>query len=322
MNENSRISLYNDYPEPSDTKYEVLKGLQQQQKTLPAKYFYDEYGSRLFEKITELPEYYPTRTEISLLRQHAGNISEIVGQGARLIEFGSGASIKIRILLEALKPSCYVPMDISSDFLVYSAEQLAHDFPWLDIQAACIDYSQEFDLPSTIVNTDDQLLGFFPGSSIGNFTPQEAGLFLRRVHNVLGRNRYLLLGIDLDKDQHTLQAAYDDSQGITALFNKNILNNINKHLDSNFDTDNFNHKIILNKEESRVEMHLESRIDQVLKISENRFTLKKGETIHTENSHKYTIKSFEKLSKNNHFDLVQHWQDENHLFAIVLLQAV
>ena len=321
MTENSRISLYNDYPEPSDTRHEVLKGLNQPQKCLPAKYFYDEYGSILFEKITELPEYYPTRTEIELLRKHAKEISDILGQGSRLIEFGSGASTKIRILLNTLRPNYYIPMDISSEFLINSAHRLAEDYPWLNIQAACVDYSQAFELPDSITNTSDPLLGFFPGSSIGNFTPEEASVFLRRAHKILGNGRYLLLGIDLDKEQKILKAAYDDSQGITALFNKNILNNINKHLDCNFNTNNFNHKIVINQIKSRVEMHLESKIDQVVKISDNMITIKKGETIHTENSHKYTIDSFRELIAISQFKMLKHWTDPDNLFAIVLLQA-
>ena len=160
MTENSRISLYNDYPQRSDTRHEVLEGLSKKQKCLPAKYFYDEYGSQLFEKITALPEYYPTRTEIALLRQHAKEISEIIGRGARLIEFGSGASTKIRILLNTLRPSSYIPMDISSDFLIHSASRLAKDYPWLNIQAACVDYSQAFELPENMIDTQDPLLGF------------------------------------------------------------------------------------------------------------------------------------------------------------------
>ncbi|MEL7400870.1 MAG: L-histidine N(alpha)-methyltransferase, partial [Pseudomonadota bacterium] len=286
------LQLFDDLPAVADVKNEVLDGLAKPQKTLPAKYFYDERGSQLFEAITQLPEYYLTRTEIQLLRQYGADIAERVGQGAVLMEYGSGASIKIRLLLEALRPDCYVPMDISRDFLISSANKLLDDYPWLSIYAGCVDYSQPVELPRTLEQASNKL-GFFPGSSMGNFTPAEAQAFLRRVRTTLGDGSHFLLGVDLDKSPEILHAAYNDAQGVTAAFNKNILRHLNRSLRASFDENLFEHEARVNQSQSRVEMHLVSRIDQMIHIAGTTLVLRKGESLHTENSYKYRLESLE-----------------------------
>lgn len=305
----------------SDIKTEVLSGLSRPQKTLPAKYFYDERGSHLFEAITRLPEYYLTRTEVGLLKQHGGDIAERVGKGAVLMEYGSGASVKIRLLLEALRPDCYVPMDISRAFLLESAQKLLDDYPWLKIHAGCVDYSQPVELPSRLLNASHKL-GFFPGSSMGNFTPEEAKTFLRRVRSTLGSNSRFLLGVDLDKDTQILHDAYNDSQGVTAAFNKNILRHLNKTLSASFDESLFDHQAIVNTEKSRVEMHLISRIDQMINVAGTTMLLRQGESIHTENSYKYRIEPLRLMAKQAGFDIECVWTDEHQYFALVLMKTV
>lgn len=315
------LQLFDDRPAAADIKSEVLEGLAKPQKTLPAKYFYDERGSRLFEAITQLPEYYLTRTEIGLLRQYGQDIARRVGQGAVLMEYGSGASVKIRLLLEALRPDCYVPMDISRDFLIASANKLLDDYPWLSIYAGCVDYSQPLELPQTLEQASNKL-GFFPGSSMGNFTPAEAQAFLRRVRQTLGDGSHFLLGVDLDKDSDILQAAYQDSQGVTAAFNKNILRHLNRTLRASFDESLFDHQARVNKSCSRVEMHLVSRIDQMIHIAGTTLVLRRGESLHTENSYKYNTESLRWMARQADFNIEQVWQDPRGYYALVLMKAV
>lgn len=307
-------------PLTSNVKSEVLQGLARAQKTLPAKYFYDERGSRLFEAITQLPEYYLTRTEIALLRQYGDEIAQRVGQGAVLVEYGSGASIKIRLLLESLRPDCYVPMDISKEFLLESAHRLLDDYPWLSIYAGCVDYSQPLQLPKSL-DQAPRKLGFFPGSSMGNFTPAEAQSFLRRARQTLGEQGQFLLGVDLMKDESVLHAAYNDSQGVTASFNKNILRHLNRTLRASFDEDLFEHQARVNASQSRVEMHLVSRVDQMVHIAGNTMLMRKGETLHTENSYKYHLESLHWMAQQAGFEAQQLWTDERDYFALVLLQT-
>ena len=315
------LQLFDDLPAVADVKNEVLDGLAKPQKTLPAKYFYDERGSQLFEAITQLPEYYLTRTEIQLLRQYGADIAERVGQGAVLMEYGSGASVKIRLLLEALRPDCYVPMDISRDFLISSANKLLDDYPWLSIYAGCVDYSQPVELPRTLEQASNKL-GFFPGSSMGNFTPAEAQAFLRRVRTTLGDGSHFLLGVDLDKSPEVLHAAYNDAQGVTATFNKNILRHLNRSLRASFDENLFEHEARVNQSQSRVEMHLVSRIDQMIHIAGTTLVLRKGESLHTENSYKYRLESLDWMARQANFALEYVWQDARGYFALILMKAI
>jgi dimethylhistidine N-methyltransferase len=224
----SRVSLYDRHPAPADLRAEVLHGLTRPQKCLPPKFFYDRRGSLLFDAITTLPEYYPTRTEIGILRAHGAAMAGLLGKGQVLIELGSGSSLKIQTLLAALEPAMYVPLDISRDHLLASAEALAERFPWLAIRAVCADYSGPFDLPLGPDGTERA--AFFPGSSIGNFEPAQASTLLGRIGAVLGPGGRLLIGVDLVKDVRVLEAAYNDGQGVTAAFNLNLLARINREL--------------------------------------------------------------------------------------------
>jgi dimethylhistidine N-methyltransferase len=328
--ESSRKGLrfFDDQPVAENILTEVIAGLSQPNKILPAKYFYDEQGSKLFEAITQLPEYYPTRVEINLLREHHETIAKLLKDDVWLLEYGSGASLKIRLLLQAIRPNCYVPMDISKDFLLASAESLMEDYPWLNVYAACVDYSQPVRLPADMI-TSAQKLGFFPGSSIGNFSPQEAQIFLQGVRKTLGKDGAMLIGIDLQKDKQVLEAAYNDCQGVTAAFNFNILQHINRVLGTQFNIDYFEHKAIYSEEKSRVEMHLVSTMDQIVKISDTNtagsesknITFQAGESIHTENSYKYSKQGFTDLVEGAGFEVRECWSDEKDYFAMFYLHC-
>jgi dimethylhistidine N-methyltransferase len=322
------LRFFDDQPVAADILTEVISGLSQPNKILPAKYFYDEQGSKLFEAITQLPEYYPTRVEINLLREHRETIATLLKDDVWLLEYGSGASLKIRLLLQAIRPNCYVPMDISKDFLLASAESLMEDYPWLNVYAACVDYSQPVRLPADMI-TSAQKLGFFPGSSIGNFSPQEAQIFLQGVRKTLGKDGAMLIGIDLQKDKQVLEAAYNDCQGVTAAFNFNILQHINRVLGTQFNVDYFEHKAIYSEEKNRVEMHLVSTMDQIVKISDTitagseskNITFQTGESIHTENSYKYSKKGFTDLVEGAGFEVRECWSDEKDYFAMFYLHC-
>lgn len=314
------LKFFDDFPASQDIVEEVVEGLGHHQKEIPAKFFYDEAGSLLFEAITQLPEYYPTRTEIGLLQQHRHEIAELAGERVWLLEYGSGASTKIRLLLESIKPDCYVPMDISRDFLLASADKLMDDYPWLYVYAACVDYSQPVELPNDM-HTGARKLGFFPGSSIGNFCPSEAGEFLKGVADTLGENGALLIGVDLQKDISVLEAAYNDQQGVTAEFNLNLLHHLNRVANANFNPERFSHKAHYNIESHRIEMHLISTMDQVVRVGQHQFGFKQGETIHTENSYKYSYQSFCQLAGKSGFDVEKFWTDENEYFGLFYLKV-
>lgn len=295
---------------------DVLAGLSQPQKSLPCKYLYDDAGSELFERICALPEYYPTRTETALLRDRAAEIAACIGPHARLVEFGSGAGVKVRLLLEALdRPVAYVPVDISRSPLIASALALAKDFPSLRVQPICADYTRPFALPPAppgIAVT----AGFFPGSTIGNFDPAAAEAFLARAARLLGPGAAMIVGVDLPKDRAILEAAYDDAAGVTAAFNLNLLTRINRELGADFDPEAFAHRAIWNAEESRVEMHLVSRTEQTVRIGTHRFAFREGETIHTENSYKYAPDAFATLARQAGFTPAALWTDPDTLFSI------
>lgn len=296
---------------------DVIEGLQNPQKTLPSKYFYDNRGSELFEEICSLDEYYLTRTELKIMEKNIHEITSAPGKHVQLIELGSGSSLKTRLLLDHLEDiHSYVPVDISDEFLQDQTRNLQKEYPCLIIEPVAADYTKPFDLPQT--PDEVKKLFYFPGSTIGNFTKEKAADFIGLISNLIEDNGGLLIGFDLIKEEEKLIAAYDDSKGVTAAFNKNILIRINRELDANFNPDQFGHKAIFNEEESRMEMHLESLIDQSVTICGQRIFFEKGETIHTENSHKYSLSSFRKLTA-PYFENVQTWIDDEQLFAIQFL---
>ncbi|NEX20336.1 L-histidine N(alpha)-methyltransferase [Thiorhodococcus mannitoliphagus] len=315
----ARVSFYDDHPTIADLREEVLLGLGRSPKRLSPKLFYDQRGSKLFDAITELPEYYPTRTEIGILDVYGEEMADRLGRENVLIELGSGSSLKIQTLLTALRPAVYVPVDISKEHLLESAQALAERFPDLRIRAACADYSGSFKLPLDSGWT--QLAAFFPGSSIGNFEPSEARALLQRVAAVLGQGGRLLIGVDLRKDPSILNAAYNDAQGVTAAFNLNLLTRINRELGADFETSDFRHKAFFNVEVSRIEMHLESLCDQVVRVAGREIPFGKGETIHTECSYKYSIADFQCLARDAGFESEQVWTDPEQLFSVHCLRV-
>lgn len=275
---------------------DVLAGLAASPKRLPPKYFYDLTGSALFERITRLPEYYPTRCEIALLQANAPAIAAMFPAGCALIEFGSGSSRKARILLRAAATvQAYVPVDISGDFLAQDLADLKRDLPHLALHPLVEDFTRPFALPPPLAAL--KRVGFFPGSTIGNFEPQDAAHFLRHLGAVLGRGSLLVVGFDLVKDEQTLTRAYNDAEGVTAAFNLNLLARINRELGADFDLTAFTHEAFFNRAESRMEMHLVSRRRQSAVVGGVRVDFRAGETIHTENSYKYTVESFTALAR-------------------------
>ncbi|HJP53731.1 MAG: L-histidine N(alpha)-methyltransferase [Nitrospinota bacterium] len=315
---NTLAAFHDQEPVQEDFRAAVIKGLTNRRKTLPCKFFYDERGSELFEEICRLDEYYPTRTETALFQQHAGEIAEHMGSGCHLLEFGSGACVKVRILLDALEePRAYVPIDISRDHLIQSAKGLAQDFPDLPVIAVCADYTEPLVLPNL---EEGRRVGFFPGSTIGNFTREEAVAFLNSAHDVL-KGGGLVIGIDLMKDDSTLKAAYDDAKGVTAAFNKNILARCNREIGATFDLGAFFHRATVNREKSRVEMHLVSTRDQLVSVAGRSIAFREGETIHTESSHKYTLEEFRDLTEQAGFRTVNTWVDSEGLFSVHFLEA-
>ena len=308
------IHFYDLHPPAADFKSEVLSGLARSPRKLSPKFFYDHHGSQLFDAITELPEYYPTRAEISILEEHGETIADFLGQDCLLLELGSGSSKKIRVLLDALKPSIYMPVDISREHLLGSAEELVADYPALEIHAVCADYTADFDLPCCPDHLSRVL--FYPGSSIGNFEPSRAvGLLRRMAHHLQERGR-MLIGVDLKKDVELLHAAYNDSQQLTAAFNLNMLHRINRELDADFDVQAFNHHAFYNEPEGRVEMHLVSNKVQAVTVAGQLFGFAAGETIHTENSYKYSVEEFQVLAEGAGFVPEKVWTDDDKLFSV------
>lgn len=310
------VYFYDNLPEPEDAAAQLLEGLRKQKKSISPKFFYDERGSELFTEITRQPEYYPTRTEMGLFRRHADEIAELAGPDCLLIEYGSGSSEKIRLLLDSLKPKVYAPLDISRDYLASAARSLAEDYPWLEVRAACLDYSRDFELPFDI---DARPIGFFPGSSIGNFSRVAAFEFLARVRRLVGETGALLIGVDLKKDEKILNAAYNDAAGVTAMFNLNLLEHLNRDFGGNFDVANFDHMARYNAEAGCVQMFLVSRVDQVCAVAGEKFSIKAGERIHTENSHKYSKDEFLDMAGRAGFRRHEFWTDENAWFGLFYL---
>ncbi|HEY9236979.1 MAG TPA: L-histidine N(alpha)-methyltransferase, partial [Phenylobacterium sp.] len=304
----------------SSFERDVLAGLGKPRKALPAKYFYDAEGSRLFEEITELPEYYPTRTELSLMRDKAAEMAAVIPQGAALVELGSGASTKTRLLLDAApQVATYVPIDISRSALDEAARAIARDYPNLRVAPLVEDFTKALALPAEA--KDQPRVGFFPGSTIGNLTPGEVVEFLENARRLLGEGAEFLVGIDLVKDEETLVAAYDDAQGVTAAFNLNLLTRINRELGGDFDLAKFRHKAVWNGEASRIEMHLESKVEHAAHVAGRVFRFAAGETIHTENSYKFTVEGFGRLAAQAGWKLERAWESAAPSFAVVLLRA-
>ncbi|MGE5846591.1 MAG: L-histidine N(alpha)-methyltransferase [Ignavibacteria bacterium] len=299
---------------------EVLHGLTSPKKYLPSKLFYDEKGSELFDKITELDEYYLTRTEIKIMMDNIEEMSSLLGEGTLLVELGSGSSIKIRLLLEHIPGLAgYVPVDISEEHLLQSCLTLNADYPNLDIFPVAADYMKDFELPEIKKNYDHKAV-YFPGSTIGNFKPEEAKRFLKRIANICGKNGGLIIGVDLLKDKKTLEEAYNDKLGVTAEFNLNILKHLNNELNTDFKLDKFSHRALFNDSKSRIEMHLVSREMQNIKLDGTIVQLKKGESITTEYSYKYTLAGFAELAS-DYFEVRKVWTDDNELFSVQYLRV-
>ena len=307
---------------PADSfREDVIAGLSQPHKALPPKYFYDAEGSRLFERICRLPEYYPTRAELSLTRRHLAAIARFAGRGCELIEYGSGASLKTRLLLRALRPWAYVPVDISQAALAAAAQRLSREFGWLHIFAVVGDFSQPLRLPVRRARAGRRRVVYFPGSTIGNLTPEEAQAFLRMTRGQVGRSGAMLVGVDLKKDANVLHAAYNDARGVTAAFNLNLLQRINRELGADFDLRRFRHYAFYNPQLGRIEMHLVSLERQPVNVGAYRFEFAPGETIHTENSYKYAGEEFAALAAEAGFRAERAWRDTQNRFALFGLVA-
>ena len=317
----TRIRFRDEGPEIGDFKTEVIENLSREQKSLPCKFFYDKQGSTLFDRICELDEYYPTRTEIALLDRHGEEFAELSGPSCHLIEFGSGSSVKVRLLLDRLdEPAAYTAIDISRDHLIDAASALAEEFPEIEVEAVWADYTQPLRLERENGNAGRRL-GFFPGSTIGNFAPDEAHAFLERSAETIGPGGSMLIGVDLKKDEDTLVAAYNDREGVTAAFNENLLARINRELEGDFDLSAFSHDAVYNRQHGRIEMHLVSGRDQTARVGDRSFDFRAGETIHTENSYKYSIEQFQGLCREARYEPVKAWTDPDGMFSLHFLNV-
>ena len=313
------ITYHNYQPTTLSFRDAVINGLSRDSKSIPPKFFYDERGSKLFDRICEQPEYYPPSVERILLERLAGEIASLTGTGRILIEPGAGNAAKVRLLLDALQPAAFVPMDISFDYLKSTARDLAGEYPWLPVHAACVDYTHSLPIPEQA--PEGPRLLFFPGSSLGNFDPDEARGFLNLVRNTVGDNGMLLIGVDTKKSESLLSAAYNDAAGMTAEFNLNLLHRMRKELDMDCNPEDFEHRAFYNSEAGRIEMHLVSKHKQELRVNGHCFNLEAGESLHTENSYKYAPEEFISLASNSGFKEVSHWMDSDGLFAIYLFEA-
>ena len=308
------VSFHGSAMPPDNFLEDVVAGLALGQKALPPKYFYDARGSELFEAICSLPEYYPTRAEIALTRDHIAEIAQFAGAGCELIEYGSGASTKTRILIAELKPAAYVPVDISESALRGAASQLAVEFPWLNVRAVVGDFGRPLAIPA--FDGEGRKVVYFPGSTIGNLTREEALAFLRMTCGQVGPGGAMLVGVDLKKDPNILHAAYNDAQGVTAQFNLNLLSRINAELGADFNPAKFVHYAFYNAPMGRIEMHLASLERQAVNVGSYRFWFAPGESIHTENSCKYAIDEFQALAALAGFRGAKVWLDRENLFSL------
>lgn len=301
---------------------EVLNGLRKEQKELPTKYLYDKRGSQLFESICLLDEYYVPNVEESIVESHISEIAGLIGTGALLIEYGSGNCRKVRSLLDNLdNPAAYVPIDISREQLMNVSRELATDYPNLQLLPVCGDYTGRFEIPD-VPGDYNRIIVYFPGSTIGNFTPDQAVHFLEKVGGVCGKNGALLIGVDLKKDTDVLHRAYNDAAGVTSDFNLNLLRRINRELGSNFQVDSFSHDAFYNQEEGRIEMHLVSLKDQSVNLDGEVINFRQGETIWTESSYKYSVEEFREIAYRSGFGVKKAWSDEKEWFSVQYLEPM
>jgi dimethylhistidine N-methyltransferase len=298
---------------------DIVEGLSRPDKKTPPVWFYDRRGSELFEQITDLPEYYPTRTETALLERHGADFAEAIGPGRAVVEFGAGSSRKTPHLLRAIDPAAYVPIDISGDFLHASSAELASAFPGLPVLPVVGDFNRDLTLPSAIRGL--ARLGFFPGSTIGNMEPETAVDLLRAMRRLLGDGAMLLIGMDRIKDRDRLIAAYDDAAGVTAAFNMNLLARINRELEGDLPLDGFAHRARWNDDKARIEMHLEALRPLHFHVAGQCFHMEAGETIHTESSHKYGARDERLLLRAGGWEPVEEWSDADGLFSLMLCRA-
>lgn len=298
---------------------DVLRGLSETQKAIPARWLYDDAGSQLFEEITRLPEYYPTRAERVILSARGSEFRRLIGEGRAVVEFGSGSSVKTPLLLEAIAPAAYVPLDISGDFLRAAADDLAKRFPSLPVYPVEADFMRHVQLPEKVAELPK--LGFFPGSTIGNLVPRTAIELLRTMRATLGEGSQLLIGMDLIKDIQVLQAAYDDAAGVTAEFNLNLARRINREIGGTIPIEDLRHIARWNDDFARIEMHLEAKRNLEFEVSGRRFSMAKGESIHTENSHKFSRRSAATLLLAGEWTPRHRWTDDEERFSLILADA-
>ena len=304
-------------PQQATFLQDVIEGLEACPKRLPCKYFYDRRGSQLFDQICELDEYYLTRTEQQIMHRHAGEMGRCIGSGAAVIELGSGSSVKTRDLLNHLiDPAAYIPVDISHQHLHQTAATLQRDYPHLNIVPVTADFTSEVPLPD-VARQSEQRTVYFPGSTIGNFPRSEAQSLLDHTADLCGANGGLLIGVDLVKDVAVLEKAYDDQQGVTAAFNLNLMRRIRDELQAEIDLDDFRHVAFFNETHSRIEIYIQSRVDQTIRVGDRTISLSAGERIHTEYSHKYTVERFSDLAAHSGFDLESVWTDPRDYFAVM-----
>ncbi len=310
------VTLLDLEPAAADFLEQAIAGLSSDPRTLPSKFFYDERGSDLFLKICELPEYYVTRTEAEILRHYGAEMADSIGENAELVGFGTGAGMKTRMLLGHLrKLIAYVPVDISKQHLTESAQSLSREMPELEILPVCADYLQPIELP-TPSRKPDHIAVYFPGSTIGNLRPETALHFLTRVARLCGKSGGLIIGVDLQKSTETLESAYNDSAGVTAAFNLNLLARANRELGADFDLAQWRHRAIYNEEASRIEMHLISTADQTVHLGDRKFVFASGEKIITEFSYKHSVEGFSALAGKAGFQFAKVWTDPQKLFAV------
>ena len=321
MKSSRDIALTDLEPGIEQMRDEVVDGLTQRRKTISSKYLYDLRGSQLFDRICELDEYYPTRTELGIMRDSIDEIAELTGPSCLLIEYGSGSSLKTRILLDRLEEVAgYVPVDISRAHLLASAKGVNADYPALEVLPVCADFTAQFEVPECDRPIGTRLL-YFPGSTIGNLQPDKAVDLLRNAVETCGPDGGMLIGVDLKKDAAILERAYDDAAGVTAAFNKNVLVRLNRELGADFDVDQFQHEAIYNDEKGRIEMHLRSRRAQVVRVGGTEISFEAGETIHTEISHKYSISEFAALASAAGFTVDRVWTDAKSWFSVQYLSV-
>lgn len=323
MNQDTEVLFLNSGPSHQQVLHEVLHGLSRAQKSIPPKYLYDQRGSEIFEQICRLKEYYPTRAEKEILKTYANEMAGLLGDDALIIEPGSGSGEKIRYLIpHLLRPQGYVPVEISSEILWRMTQELNEEFPDLSVGPICADFTQSMDFPLITDSGLGKKVIFFPGSTIGNFTPCEAKDLLAKFRDVMQGEGGLLIGVDMKKDPAILKLAYDDPQGVTANFNLNLLERLNREISANFVPDNFYHEALYNPAEGRVEMHLRSKISQLVRVNQSVFRFQQGESIHTENSYKYSLEEFCELAAQVGFCIKKCWKDSNELFCMYYFEKV